>query len=628
MSGMDNPVAAAAAWALVHFLWQGTLVGLAIAGVLSLLERRQASTRYAVAVGALLLLAVLPVVTAVGFTPPVETPYAAAVTSPGSGILPAVPEPQGTVMVQTFGGSLLPWVLGLWLAGVAILSVYHLGGWSFARRLSRQGQPAEGTTTALLHDLRRRLGIRRQVTLLESLTVSVPIVVGWLRPVVLVPASALTGLSPAQLEAILAHELAHVRRHDYLVNLLQTAVETLLFYHPAVWWVSSQVRRERENCCDDLAVAVCGNRLSYARALVDLEGLRSPRLALAASGGSLSERVRRLVGSTGARPRRRFWAAGLLALALLPALAVVQIACSRDSAKRVNRASTADDLSDSVARRDRWKAEIEANELRLEVSLRKSGWGSWTSINDYPLADFTGLTKGSDVRFEMRRDAGTFRFRGSFDGKQGSGTVAFTGNPAFASSLNLSLTSDRLMELAMQGVSLNFIREVKELGYGGPVAPVKRASRDRSPAAFFRDLFRDRRDRDALLDQVVQLQAFNITPAYIRAMSEAGSPRPEPWQLIELRNHGIEPDYVKGLGTTGYRHLLPHRIVEFHTHGITPEWLRGIVEAGYTDTSPDQIISMHLHGVDGDSIRLARSRGYKDLSPEALISLRVRGKLS
>ena len=107
--------------------------------------------------------------------------------------------------------------------------------------------------------------------------VDVPTVIGWLKPVVLLPASALAGLSPNQVEAILAHELAHIRRHDYLVNLLQTLVETLLFYHPAVWWLSRRIRAERENCCDDLAVSLCGDPVAYAAALAELEDLRGRR---------------------------------------------------------------------------------------------------------------------------------------------------------------------------------------------------------------------------------------------------------------------------------------------------------------------------------------------------------------
>src|SRR5205814_4150217 len=123
----------------------------------------------------------------------------------------------------------------------------------------------------------------------------VPAVVGWVRPIVLVPASVFTGLTAEQIEALLAHELAHVRRHDYLINLLQTVTETLFFYHPAVWWVSRAIRNERENCCDDLAVEICGNTLAYVRALTDLEQMRQgmPRLAMAADGGSLLSRVQR-----------------------------------------------------------------------------------------------------------------------------------------------------------------------------------------------------------------------------------------------------------------------------------------------------------------------------------------------
>lgn len=148
-----------------------------------------------------------------------------------------------------------------------------------------------------------RLGLRRAVHIVDSLLMDTPTVVGWLRPVILLPIAALANLTPAQVEAILAHELAHIRRHDYLVNLLQTLAETLLFYHPAVWWVSGRIRSEREHCCDTVAVEACGDALGYAAALAELESSRTGRpfptgqaaLALAATGGSLLERVRRVL---------------------------------------------------------------------------------------------------------------------------------------------------------------------------------------------------------------------------------------------------------------------------------------------------------------------------------------------
>lgn len=142
------------------------------------------------------------------------------------------------------------------------------------------------------------MGIPRNVDVLMSTIADGPAVVGWLRPLILLPASSLLGLSPQQLEAVIAHELAHIRRHDYLVSAAQVVVETLLFYHPAVWWTSSRIRHERELCCDDLAVRACGDAVCYARALTKLEKLRvvKPNLVLGGTDGGLLYRIQRIIG--------------------------------------------------------------------------------------------------------------------------------------------------------------------------------------------------------------------------------------------------------------------------------------------------------------------------------------------
>lgn len=144
------------------------------------------------------------------------------------------------------------------------------------------------------------MGIAGPVRVLISMRVDVPSVLGWLRPVILLPPATMMGLTPQQLEGMLAHELAHVRRHDYLVNIVQTIAETLLFYHPAVWWMSRQIRHERELCCDDLAVQACGDPLCDARALTTLEKLRvaAPRLAMGSTSGPLLYRIQRLLGAS------------------------------------------------------------------------------------------------------------------------------------------------------------------------------------------------------------------------------------------------------------------------------------------------------------------------------------------
>ncbi len=214
-----------------------------------------------------------------------------------------------------------------WLCGVGVLTLRLISGWLWVQRMKSHGaSPAADGWQHIVARLSRRLHIARHVRLLESTLVEVPTVIGWIKPVVLLPASALAGLSPQQLEAILAHELAHIRRHDYLVNLLQTLVETLLFYHPAVWWLSRRIRVERENCCDDLAVRLCGDPYTYAKALADLEELRGAArpqafLAMAATGGSLVERVRRLLGAPSHAGRAPGWLAGSATILLMLGIA-------------------------------------------------------------------------------------------------------------------------------------------------------------------------------------------------------------------------------------------------------------------------------------------------------------------
>ena len=200
----------------------------------------------------------------------------------------------------------MPWLVAAWLAGAIIFWMRLLGGWLAATRLkSTLTHPAPPAWQRTLDGLRMRVRVSAPVRLLVSALVQVPTVVGWLRPVVLMPVGALAGLPAEHVEALLAHELAHIRRHDYLVNILQNVIESLLFYHPAVWWISGHIREERELCCDDAAVEISGDAFSYACALADLAAARSAHFnpALAANGGSLTERISRLLNQPTRAPR-------------------------------------------------------------------------------------------------------------------------------------------------------------------------------------------------------------------------------------------------------------------------------------------------------------------------------------
>jgi beta-lactamase regulating signal transducer with metallopeptidase domain len=367
---LQQPAAQAVGWALLQFVWQGAAVGALTALALLALRRSASDVRYVVSSIGLALMLTLPIVTGVqkyqALLREAETAAIASTTDvvaaadtsrlkPGatygtrSGNQPTrgadafrlKAEATGASAKGSADGSLiarvrslqlegfLPMLMPLWLTGVSLLSLRLFSGWLWVQRLRTRGvAPVGDALGAMASRLARQLHIGRAVTLLESRLVDVPTVIGFLKPVVLLPATALAGLSAQQIEAILAHELAHIRRHDYVVNLLQTLVETVLFYHPAVWWLSRRIRIERENCCDDLAVSLCGDPVAYATALADLEALRSSgpapehHIAMAATGGSLLLRVRRLLGAPSSHSGRGpAWLAALAAISLIGCVA-------------------------------------------------------------------------------------------------------------------------------------------------------------------------------------------------------------------------------------------------------------------------------------------------------------------
>ncbi|MCB9915027.1 MAG: M56 family metallopeptidase [Planctomycetes bacterium] len=293
------------AWTLIHFLWQGALVALVLWLGLAALGGATARVRYLVRCAALIAMAVAPVVTFAwlwGDAP--ALPELPVVTTAAGLALPESAEDA----VQSLWSQPLAWVVLVWCVGAALCVLRFGGGLLQVVRLRRKnvGIDLAPRWQRRFDALAREFGVRATARVVESAAVCVPAVIGCLKPVVLLPARLFSGLSDEQIEALIAHELAHVVRHDYLVNIAQSIVEALLFYHPAVWWVSRGIRVEREYCCDDLAVAATRNGLSYAHALATLEAWRGaqPQLGVSTLGGSLLSRIQRLVGLEPERPRR------------------------------------------------------------------------------------------------------------------------------------------------------------------------------------------------------------------------------------------------------------------------------------------------------------------------------------
>jgi beta-lactamase regulating signal transducer with metallopeptidase domain len=348
-SWLSPDVMHALGWALVHSLWQCLAVA-ALAAVLMTFSRRP-SVRYLVAMSALALMLAVPVATffvlmrpaapvpvlrsasptsfvSAGrggvYAPAAATVNAAPLATPSTamdnGVMGALP--RALPSMRDFPPNLLPWLVGAWFAGVAFFSLRFAGGFLLLEhKRRRQSIVPSPRIVAICQELQRQLGLDRAIRYLECSWLQAPAVIGWFRPIILLPVSALTGLSEEQLRAIVAHELAHIRRLDALVNLFQVLVETLLFYHPAMWWLNKRIRDERELCCDEIAVSLTGSRVEYARALTLMATWRNaPVLAMAANRGPLTERVLHILEREPFDARQRIMGLTSSALFLIAAL--------------------------------------------------------------------------------------------------------------------------------------------------------------------------------------------------------------------------------------------------------------------------------------------------------------------
>ncbi|MDA1231605.1 MAG: M56 family metallopeptidase, partial [Planctomycetota bacterium] len=384
-------------WTLIHSLWQLTLIAALAAMINRSLKHRTANTRYIAAVTAFSLMAIIPAATwnlNVGWDQRSEgspmvtwgdtveggpakfvvvpaqitidsSPSAAdvelvdiepfrgshefagtAAGSPSHGNLSVVDRPdspQDSItssqsMIATVAAWIqlrLPLIVGIWLIGIIVCSARPIWSLWIQWHLRRRGlSPAPESMQTAITQLASRMQLTRIVRIAESALVKVPMVVGYLRPMILLPASVIVGLTPIQLEAVLAHELAHIRRHDWLINALQVMAETLLFYHPAVWWLSNRIRRDRELCCDNIALSLNVDKAVYARTLLTLEELRQKTFtpALAATGGDLAGRVRRLLPSGHIEPQFGMGAImGLLSVVVSLLLLATSLAASSES---------------------------------------------------------------------------------------------------------------------------------------------------------------------------------------------------------------------------------------------------------------------------------------------------------
>jgi len=655
-------------WALLHFLWQGTALA-ALAGVAMALCRRT-STRYIVGVAALVLMLLAPLAT---------LSYYAQQNTGASGIAKASPlvsmawplarsNSAVSTTAMTFRNSptrdAIPWLVEAWLLGVALFSLRSAGGFLLLEReRRRQSCVVSGRILEICYTLQDQLGIKRAIRYSECKWLQAPAVIGWFRPIIFLPVTALTGLSEDQLQAVIAHELAHIQRFDPFVNVFQVCVETLLFYHPAVWWLNKRIRAEREHCCDEIAVSLCGNAVEYARALTLMEEWRSaPVFAMAANRGPLTERIVRVLGlkTLGAGMRGIGLTGSLLCLAaaLLAGNALLDMAhpTSARASSRMQTASTSSSVSSAQpATRSIVSHNPAAAHAQTSATTSANSSSYIDGLNSVGLSNLSIDTlialKTQDVTPEYVRGLQEQGLHPDAEKLIGMRTQGIT--PEYVRDLQaagLTPSEDQLIALKVQGADGEYYRGLKDAGINPDVERLIALKVQGVTPEYVREL--RAAGLATTVDQVIAMKVQDITPAYVKGMHDQGidvraddaismrvqdvTPeyvremqalglKPSANELISMRVQDVSPEYVREIQALGLKPSV-NELVSMRVQDVTPEYVKAMQSAGLK-LGINDIIGAKVQDVTPEFIERAKQHGFKDLSLQKLIQLRQLGIL-
>jgi len=605
------------ALSLLHFLWQGAALAALAYVVMALC--RSAMARYAVGVATLTLMIAAPVGTFLVFRAQEQSTWQAIssdtwieVGSPTS--QPLQHSPKNAPQHHETAPPYSLWLVELWFAGVVLLSLRSAGGILLVERLRRKETvPVTEELLEICISLQRRMRLTRAVRYCQSLRLDAPAVAGWIRPVVLLPMSALTGLTSPQLEAVIAHELAHIRRYDAFVNLFQVGVETLLFYHPAVWWLGKRVRAEREHCCDDAAVALCGSAVTYAHALTRMaESKPAPQLAMAANRSPLVERIARLLGAN--TTAESFHGANLSAGVLCLSVALLAGSALLGSVHHVQAQTPAPAPAPVPTPSD-------VTEYRSHLPAPPQDARPRPSAAPAPAPAVAPSPAPLTVKVQATTSSMTHAVTQSLVNNLVHAYVAFSSAaptlsaaPAAQASSEASkqsyidslkdagltnLTVDDLIGLKVQGVTADYVKSMR--GY---------------------IRFKDGQAGTVDVGTIIGLKVQGITPEYCKEMSAATGQNLDADELIGLKVQGVTPEYVKQMHDLGLK-TDADNLIGMKVQGITPEYVREMRGLGLKVDS-DELIGMKVQGVTPEYVK-----GFNDLglhpTTDELIGMKVQG---
>lgn len=612
----------AVALAILHFLWQG--VALAALASAAMALSRNAATRYAIGVTVLALMFAAPALTFIvlqqrsvaSANGELTTRAGAAniLTSDSLAAKVSTPASPRHNNVPASSGY-LAWLVEAWLAGVALLSLRPAAGFFALQRLRRKhAAPVSELIRARCLSLQNTLGVQRLIRYCESVELKAPAVVGWFRPVVFLPLCTISGLSVDQLDAIVAHELAHIKRLDAFVNLFQIAAETLLFYHPAVWWLSSRIRAERENCCDDVAIAVCGNAAAYARALASMaESHAVPAMAMAANRSPLVARVARILGiaksQAGIRGASLFASALCLSVSLVAGHALFGANQTTAAAPQPPAPAA---VPASLAAPQSPDAVIVIHGSPAAPLAPPTPTSELPPLPQIAPAPAVAITEVAAVADQ--------------DAPAPEKVPAASTNPksSYIESLKaaglINLDINQIIALKIQGVTPDYVRSIIAAGVK-PDADEIVAMKIQGITSDYLKGLSDAGVKVAI-DEALAMKIQGITPEYIQEL-RISVPDIASDNILAMKIQGVSPDYIRELRAS-FPNIASDDILAMKIQGVTPEYVKELRDATGLKLDADELIAMKIQGVSAEYIRDLKALGLQ-LDAESIIGMKVQG---
>jgi beta-lactamase regulating signal transducer with metallopeptidase domain len=623
-------------WMVVHSLWQATLIAIVSGIVMIALRKKSAKLRYVLSNISLLAVLVAAVVTFgmhydFNETPKntvsnhtlniIETDATPSLNENGQNTEGVVASsendtPKALFNLSTFKGYFnehLPLIVTLWLLGVALFLLRLMGSVSYIYYLkNRMNFPTDEYWTDMIDNLSQKAGLKQAVELVESAMVRTPVVVGFLKPMILFPMGVINRLAPEEVEAILAHELAHVLRHDYIFNIFQSIVEALFYYHPAVWWLSGQIRNERESACDDIAINLINSKMNYAKALVTIQEMSyyPMNVALGFAGQKKNQFVMRMHRILNVQQNKTNVMEKLIATLLIVCALFGLTYGQKQSEKtpKVENLSQNDDTFIQIEDSDRplsmkglWQAEVMGNEVCIGFNNNLKG-GNWNSTECFDKKELSDMPT-EEKEFTIKRASGTMVLKGKFEGSEGYGRFTFTENAEFKTYLEsqgaTGLKESTMLHCFFADMDKDFIGFMNQKGY----ANLNR--RQIEELAIFR------------MDK-------NAVTYYLDFFKKDGNNNPALKKLVELKIHGIDKEYINTLKTFGFVDAPINKVLEAKIHGIDDEYLTSFAKNKKDKRySLEELIEMKIHGADGDYVAKIEGNSGKQLSQEEIINSKI-----